>query len=127
MNTRITKQRKIILNHLKSVKTHPSAEMVYGDVVKDEPKITLATVYRNLNLLADQMLITRLEINGEFRYDADMEFHQHLICNQCGKIKDVFQKEISEHALNKLETNNFDVSSVKIIFEGICDSCKKEK
>ncbi len=127
MDTRVTKQRKYILDYLKSVKTHPSAEMVYKKIIKKEPKITLATVYRNLNLLAEQGTIIKLEINGEYRYDADMNFHQHLVCKKCGEIKDIFQEEISKYALNKVKTNNFKTTSIKIIFEGICDSCEKEK
>jgi Fur family peroxide stress response transcriptional regulator len=124
-NTRMTNQRLKIMEYLKSVKTHPTAEMVYNKVVKELPKITLATVYRNLNLLADQGEILRLEINNEYRYDADLSFHQHCVCKKCGKIIDLFQKEISRYALNKIRTNNFKPTSVNVIFYGICKKCKK--
>jgi len=124
-NTRLTNQRIKILEHLKSVKTHPTAEMVYDTVVKGLPAITLATVYRNLNLLADRREILRLEINNEYRYDADLSFHQHCVCKKCGKIVDLFQKEISKYALDKIKTADFEPSSVNVIFYGICKGCKK--
>lgn len=123
----MTNQKWKIVEHLKSVKTHPTAEMVYNAVSKELPAISLATVYRNLNLLVKQGEILRLEINGEYHYDGFCDSHQHLVCEKCGKIKDIFQTGISEYALRKLKTNNFEINSVKIIFDGICNSCKKEK
>ena len=88
---RNTEQRKKILEHLKSVHTHPTAETVYNAIKKDMPKITLATVYRNLNLLAEQGEIQRLEINKEYRYDACCNAHQHCVCEECGKVMETFQ------------------------------------
>jgi len=123
MDTRLTNQRIKILEHLKSVKTHPTAEMVYDKVIKELPAITLATVYRNLNLLADKGEILRLEINNEYRFDGDISFHQHCVCKKCSKIIDLFQKEISGYALNKIKTNDFEPSSVNIIFHGLCKAC----
>jgi Fe2+ or Zn2+ uptake regulation protein len=121
---RITNQRLKILEHLKSVKTHPSAEMVFNEVSRNLPAITLATVYRNLNLLADQGEILKLEVNNEFRYDGDNSFHQHCVCKDCGNIMDLFQEEISKYALNKFHSNKFDANSVNVIFNGTCVSCK---
>ncbi len=117
---RMTVQKMKILEHLKSVKTHPTAEMVYNVVKKDIPSITLATVYRNLNCLSEDGKIVKLEINGEFRFDADMGKHQHCVCKKCGKILDVFQKEISEYALKKIKSTDFVPSGVQVIFYGNC-------
>lgn len=124
---RMTNQRIKILKYIKGVKTHPTAEMVYKEVVKELPAITLATVYRNLNLLSEQGEILKLEINNEFRYDADASFHQHCVCKKCGKIIDLFQKKISKYALNRIKTDDFEPSSVTIIFHGVCKECKKSK
>ena len=122
-NTRMTSQRIKILEYLKSVKTHPNAEDVYEHVKKDLPSITLATVYRNLNLLAEQGELLKLEINNEFRFDADMCYHQHCVCRKCGKIVDVFNKKISEYALKNFESKEFKASCVTVIFKGLCKKC----
>lgn len=119
----MTSQKIKILDYLKSVKTHPTAETIYEAVKKDLPAISLATVYRNLNLMAQQGKIIKLEINGEFRFDADMCFHQHGVCRSCGKIIDIPQKEISQYAMKKVQVKGFTPECVYVIFNGICRSC----
>ena len=121
--TRNTSQRLKILEYLKSVRTHPNAEEVYNAVAKELPAITLATVYRNLNLLAEHGKILRLKINNEYRYDADISFHQHCVCKKCGRLTDLFKKKISEYALSKFNFKGFKPESVNIIFNGICNKC----
>ncbi|MBW2965454.1 transcriptional repressor [Candidatus Woesearchaeota archaeon] len=121
---RNTNQRIKILEHLTGVKTHPTAEMVYNAVKKDLPAISLATVYRNLNNLADEGSIVKLEINGEFRFDGDVCSHQHCICRKCGKVMDVFHKEISEYAMKKIRSRYFEPSCVNIMFTGFCRGCR---
>jgi len=122
--TRMTSQRLKILEYLKSVKTHPTAEVVYRHVKKDLPAITLATVYRNLNLLAEQGEILKLEINGEFHFDADICCHQHCVCKKCGKIMDMFNKDISNYIKNKLKTRGFYPDCVNVMLKGLCKKCK---
>jgi Fe2+ or Zn2+ uptake regulation protein len=113
-----------ILNYLYSVKTHPSAETVYNAVKKGLPTISLATVYRNLNLLADEGKILKLEINGEFRFDGDICGHQHCVCNRCGKVLDIMQSEISQYAMKKVKSRYFEPMCVNILFTGLCRSCR---
>ena len=123
MITRMTNQRIKILDYLKSIDNHPSAEMVYDNVVKELPKITLATVYRNLNLLAEQGEILKLEVGSEYRYDRNIGFHQHLICKKCKKIIDIFQKNIPEDTIKKIKNKEFTTESVIVIFYGYCKKC----
>ena len=123
--TRMTNQKIKILQHLKSVRTHPTAEMVYAAVKKDLPAISLATVYRNLHQLSREGKVLKLEINGEFRFDGDVCNHQHFVCTECGRIIDIFHEEISEYALKKVKTLKFHPSCVHIIYRGICDKCGK--
>ena len=120
---RNTIQRETIKQCLCSVKTHPTAEWVYQEVKKKIPQITLATVYRNLNLLVKNGEALKLEINKEYHYDGDNSQHQHCVCKKCGMISDVFQKEISDYALKKISTKNFVLDEVTVLFHGTCKSC----
>ena len=120
---RKTIQKIKILEYLKSVKTHPTAETVYNAVRKEIPTITLATVYRNLNLMAVNGEILKLEINNEFRFDGEICGHQHCICKKCGKIIDAFHEEINKYALKKIGTKKFKPTCVSVMFKGYCKDC----
>jgi Fe2+ or Zn2+ uptake regulation protein len=121
---RTTNQRLKILEYLRGVKTHPTAEMVYLEVKKELPAISLATVYRNLNNMADEGRILRFEVGKEYHFDSDTCCHQHFVCRDCGRIIDVFQKEISEFAMRKVKGVKPDC--VSIIYHGICRNCGGE-
>ncbi len=127
LKTRNTIQKIKILNFLKSVKIHPTAETVYKQVKKSIPTITLATVYRNLNQLANNSEILRLEINKEYHYDADINKHQHFVCKNCGKITDVFNKSVSEYALKKINNPNLNIENVQVTYYGTCKQCGGKK
>ncbi len=120
MVKRQTIQALKIKEFLQSVKTHPSAESVYEAVKLALPTITLATVYRNLNQMVEAGEITKLEINNEFRFDANTKTHTHCVCKSCGKIIDDFQADID---IKKLKFNNFTPLSVNIIINGFCGNC----
>ena len=121
---RNTIQKTKILEYLKSVKTHPSAEMVYTALKKDMPGLSLGTVYRNLNILATQGKILKFEIGNEARYDGDICSHQHCICTNCGKIIDCMQEDISHYAMKKIDIKGFRPACVTIIYKGLCSGCK---
>jgi len=120
---RTTNQKIKILEYLKSVKSHPTAYQVYLEVKKVLPQITLATVYRNLNKMADNGEILRFEVGKELHFDADTSYHQHCVCKKCRTIQDVFQPEISRYALKKIDLKMFIPDNVNIIYTGICKQC----
>jgi Fur family peroxide stress response transcriptional regulator len=122
----MTSQRLKILQELKKRKDHPTAEMIYREVSKDLPSITLATVYRNLNLLAELGQIQRFEINKEYHFDAHNENHQHLVCECCGFIDDIEEKKITDYALKNMIKKDFQVSKVNITYYGLCKKCKEK-
>jgi Fe2+ or Zn2+ uptake regulation protein len=121
---RLTSQRKIILDYLKSVDTHPTTEEVYHAVKKKLPQISLGTVYRNLKKLRDSGKI--LELHGGFcgtaHYDGNINPHAHFICEECGKIFDI-KKELKE------VDKNVEVGKVKnyqIYLYGVCKKCSEK-
>ncbi|MBN1645460.1 transcriptional repressor [Candidatus Woesearchaeota archaeon] len=122
--TRNTVQRMKILEYLKEAKNHASAEQVYKEVSKEIPTITLATVYRNLNHLAENGQITRFRASNGYRFEATVKNHQHFICKKCGEIKDLFQDKLTEHALNNVKPEGDNVEYVNIMFYGTCKKCR---
>lgn len=120
---RMTTQRVKILEYLRSVKTHPTAEIVYNAVKSDLPTISLGTVYRNLNILAEQGKILKVNINNEAHFDGDVCNHQHFVCTKCKKVIDILQGEITEYVMNKVKCNGFTPICVTIKYAGYCNKC----
>jgi Fur family ferric uptake transcriptional regulator len=90
---KMTGQRKTILQVLDESMDHPSVEVVYERAKKADPSISIATVYRTLNLLDEMDLIVRHEFKENFsRYEINMEHHHHLIDLETGKVIE-FQNE----------------------------------
>ncbi len=103
---------------------HPSAEDVYEKVSLEYPRISKATVYRNLSLLAQQGVIRKVEMPGveADRYDFNLKPHYHAVCLKCGKIVDAFI-----HDEVKLEVNyseDFTPVSTDMVIYGLCKNCK---
>lgn len=123
---RMTKQRQIILEELRKVATHPTADEVYRMARRRMPHISLGTVYRNLELLSSFNLITKLEMAGtQKRFDGNPAPHHHVRCLQCGSVADLeLDLDLSIHA-DTLETD-FEIVSHRLEFLGICPRCGKK-
>lgn len=103
---KMTEQRKIILKVLGEATDHPSVEMVYDRARSLDPTISIATVYRTLNLLDELDLVVRHEFKESFsRFEVNMEHHHHLIDLETGEVIE-FQNEelerIKERIANEL-------------------------
>ena len=123
---RMTKQRKIVLEELKKLTSHPTADELYQIIRKKLPKISLGTVYRNLDLLFKTGVIGRLDGgSGQYRFDANTEKHYHIRCVHCGHVNDVFYipKIKIENEIRKL--TNYKLMGYRLEFFGICPRCKK--
>lgn len=121
---RLTPQRQVILEELAKVSTHPTASEVYDMVRKRLPRIGLGTVYRNLELLAENGMILKLEVGGsQKRFDATTHLHYHIRCTCCGKVDDL-ELEAMPH-LNQVASgaSDYEVLSHHIEFSGTCETC----
>lgn len=125
VKNRMTNQRLKILEYLQATHSHPTAEKVYRNVKESLPTITLATVYRNLNLLASRGDILRITINNEYRYDINNECHQHFVCSNCSRIFDICNKEINALVKERIDSDSFSVESIKVIVRGKCKDCER--
>ena len=84
---RMTRQKRAIAENVLNRCDHPTAQEIHRDL--DDQGIGLATVYRNLALLAEEGIITKVEHEGEVRYDCNNEPHGHASCTSCGALWDI--------------------------------------
>ena len=95
LSYKYSKQREALFTLLCSTKTHPTAAWLYNQLRKDFPRISQGTVYRNLNILAEQKRIKVITVDGSFaHFDADMSVHNHVICTKCGRVDDAFMPSV---------------------------------
>lgn len=121
-----SKQREIILNKLREFRVHPSAEQLYLKLLEDGENIGLATVYRNLNYLAEAGVIKRFQtFEKSERFDGTISPHHHFLCKKCGKIFDL-PKEIAEQVVQNINDKGFKTLNYEIMAEGLCTECQKE-
>jgi len=122
---RNTQQRQAILEELRKLTSHPTAAELYEIVRKRLPRISLGTVYHNLELLAQNDIIQKLDISGsEARFDGNPDRHYHVRCVHCGRVDDL--QGLPAHPVgNKLkESNGWKILGYRLDFIGICPECK---
>ena len=135
---RSTRQRRMILEELAKVTCHPSADEVYEMVRRRLPRVSLGTVYRNLELLSEAGLILKLAPGGsQMRFDADTRPHYHIRCTRCGHVDDLAVSGVSEddpemrgavRSLAKMQRllakcSKYDIIGYNLEFAGLCPSC----
>lgn len=122
---RITKQRQIILDALMQVTSHPTADDLYQMVRKRLPRISLGTVYRNLETMAERGIIQKLEVGGtQKRFDGNAATHYHVRCQRCGRVDDLdlaLKCEVEKEAAMKTQ---FKILRHRLEFTGLCPECQ---
>ena len=123
-NMRLTSQRQVILEELRKVKSHPTANDVYDMVRKRLPRIGLGTVYRNLDLLAEKGIIRKLEVGGDQkRFDGDTSPHYHIRCVECNRVDDIFIEQSGELEQSAASCCDYKILGHHVEFSGICSRC----
>ena len=124
VQTRMTKQRKVILEELRKLHSHPTADELYDIVRQRLPRISLGTVYRNLDVLAETGEILKLESAGsQKRFDGNNMPHAHIRCIRCGRVGDVMNYNVSVPA-DEAEAHGFSITGTRVEFEGVCHHCE---
>lgn len=121
---RMTRQKKVIMNILRSTRSHPTADWVYEQARQEIPDISLGTVYRNLNQLKEDGQIMELCYGSSYRrYDGNPENHYHFHCQKCGKVYDVEMplQTILDEKVKEIEGHQ--VIKHRLEFYGICSDC----
>lgn len=122
---RMTNQRRVLIETLDRKNWHPTADEVYQVVKKKAPKVSLGTVYRNLDILSKQGAITKIEEVGTQRlYDGNPKPHYHVKCLKCGKVCDVPEEAIKWVHKPLVDMPDFTITGHRLIFEGYCSCCR---
>ncbi|MCL1805038.1 MAG: transcriptional repressor [Clostridiales bacterium] len=125
---RMTKQKTAILEILRSVESHPTAEWIYQEARKKIPGLSLGTVYRNLNQLRDNGEISELEFGShQSRFDGNRDNHYHFCCTECGKVYDIHMPLIKSIENRARAASSFTVTGHRLEFFGVCNDCLEMK
>jgi len=119
----MTRQRLIILQKLLKIKTHPTADELYDSVRQHLPRISLGTVYRNLQTLAADGKIRMLKDGERMRFDSSLHDHYHVRCLVCGRVYDVPESAVKGLSENMIEKTDYRIVGYKVEFVGICPNC----
>lgn len=124
---RNTRQRTVVLEELKKMSGHPTAAELYEIARTRMPKISLGTVYRNLELLAENGVIQKLQISGaEARFDGNPERHYHVRCIHCERVDDVHDLP-GDFVNGEVQSlAGYDIVRFRLDFLGICPDCQGE-
>ena len=122
---RYSRQRELILKKVNAMNNHPTAEDIYEAAGKESPGLSLGTVYRNLNLLADAGLIRRVSIPGKAdRFDHTLCSHSHRCCTQCGKVEDILLDDAK--ILELVRQGDDTAEDYSLVVFGTCEACRKK-
>lgn len=128
VHKRATRQLTVVYEALQGDHSHPSADEIYQRVRRTLPRISLGTIYRNLQRLVEEGKI-RMFLLGErlARYDPMLAEHDHFICQQCGRVEDVLLERNRQVNLAPLVHKGFTVTAHSLTIQGLCQKCGREQ
>ncbi|MGN1416372.1 MAG: Fur family transcriptional regulator [Oscillospiraceae bacterium] len=125
---RNTMQKSIVLETVRSMRDHPTADMVYDRLHNNYPTISKATVYRILGQLSANGDIRKISVtSGADHYDFNISPHYHIICMECGAVADVVTDRIPQVEEPKkfiTDSCGYTVCGGTVLFSGICPECR---
>ncbi len=125
---RMTRQRKVILEELRKLHTHPSADEIYEVVRHRLPRISLGTVYRNLEVLSELGEIQKLELSGLLkRFDGDTKKHYHIRCVRCSRVDDAPIAPLNQLDNELYGATVFEIIGHNLEFTGLCPECSRKE
>jgi Fur family peroxide stress response transcriptional regulator len=120
-----TAQRIAVCRFALNSRDHPNAQKIYAEVKKVHPTVSLATVYKTLQILKEQDLIQELDLpESKARFDSYMDPHINVICLQCGTIQDFSDNSAREMVERVTTKADFTRTGQRIDIYGICKTCR---
>ena len=127
VQTRNTKQRRVILEVLREALPHPTAAGIHREVKKKMPSVSLGTVYRNLNLLKEQGKVDELACKGEFFIaPAEGPARFYVTCRVCGKVVETEMPIATNVDREVAAATGFEIRSHCMAFYGRCPDCRSK-
>ena len=124
MNKRNTVQRSLVIETVRELRCHATADEVYGAITKKHPSISRGTVYRNLTLLSDIGEIRKMAMpSGADRYDHLCHEHYHVRCIKCGRVFDVEMEYMADLESKVKDSHGFELTGHDVVFRGKCPEC----
>jgi len=125
---RMTRQRQVILNVIRESSGHPTASEIYEMARKSLPRISLGTVYRNLQALSESGMVRTLKMGGSKRhFDRNISRHNHILCTCCGRVDDVGYDLNADVEKTVGRISGYEVTGHRLAFTGVCPRCKNRK
>ena len=119
-----SRQRESIKEFLMTRKDHPTADVVYENMKKIYPNISLGTVYRNLSLLSDIGEIQKLSsFGGADHFDGCVTPHCHFMCTCCGQVLDMQTEDMDDLTAKVNKGFPGKITGYDVRFFGLCDNC----
>jgi Fe2+ or Zn2+ uptake regulation protein len=122
---RSTRQRRLVLEAVRGTDSHPTAEWVYEAVRRSLPRVSLGTVYRNLQVLVAEGRLKSWTRGGRTRYDADLDAHDHFSCDRCGLLLDIPRVARTHPAERSLKARGHLITGQILEFHGLCRNCRR--
>lgn len=122
--SRLSSQRRAIVDYLASSTSHPSARQIFNEVKKKQPDLSLATVYNTLGVLSRMSLIKVMQFDvTDNRYEPNTSPHINLICVSCGNIEDLGLEV--PFCLEQIKAEvGFEVRDSRLEYYGFCSKCR---
>lgn len=123
---RYSHQRERIFRAVSERCDHPTANMVYEQLKLEMPRLSLGTVYRNLNQLADAGRLKKIPLaDGSCRFDKTREAHSHIVCDECGAVSDVHLPSFETLEQTIVSETGYELRSYDVVLRGVCEACRK--
>ncbi len=124
---RETPQRRLVYDAVARSDSHPTAEWVHERVRRSMPRVSLGTVYRNLQLLVADGRLRMWTRGRTTRFDADLSKHDHFTCERCGLLIDLERNEesLASASERKLRARGHEVRDRILEFVGLCRTCRR--
>ncbi|MBU1657934.1 transcriptional repressor [bacterium] len=123
-NLKATPQRLAIANAL-CTNGHMSIETLYGIMLKKFSSISLATIYKNINLMLENTFIQEVKLpNAKSVYELTKTPHSHLLCEACGNVEDILLN-LNSIIEDALKASEFQIEKTDLVLSGVCKKCRK--
>lgn len=120
----MTKNQEIIFKTIQSSGGHLTADEIYMHCRDKTSKMSIATVYRNLGIMVDKKMIAKISISGQpEHYDHNTVKHEHILCEQCGRMTDAHIEDLKEYLEDKI---GIELDSYDLCMRYVCQDCQKK-